>query len=81
VKDPNEADWGKLVRLMTKKKRLSLSAGDLHCIKWNVVASFAVHPDFKSHTDGATASFEDGKDVAQSMSRKQKLSTKMQHMN
>jgi hypothetical protein len=39
VKDPNEADWGKLVRLMkylngTKNKRLTLSAGNLCCIKW-----------------------------------------------
>jgi hypothetical protein len=50
-KDPNEADWGKLVRMMkylngTKKKILTLSAGNLRCIKWYVDASFAVHPDF-----------------------------------
>ena len=80
VKGPNEADWGKLVRLMkylngTKKKRLHLSAGNLRCIKWWVDASFAVHPGFKSHT-GATMSFEDGKGVVQSISRKQKLNTK-----
>jgi hypothetical protein len=40
-----------------------------------VDASFAVHPDFKSHT-GATMKFGDGEDVAQSISRKQKLNTK-----
>jgi hypothetical protein len=80
VKDPNEADWGKLVRLMkylngTKKKRLTLSAGNLYCIKWYVDASFAVHPDVNSHT-GATMSFEDGKGAVQSISIKQKLNTK-----
>jgi hypothetical protein len=80
VKDLNEADWGKLVRLMkylngTKKKRLTLSAGNLRCIKWYVDASFAVHPDFKSHA-GATMSFADGKGAVQSISRKQKLNTK-----
>jgi hypothetical protein len=79
-KDPNEADWGKLVRLMkylngTKNKRLTLSAGNLRCIKWYVDASFAFHPDLKSHT-GATVLFEDGKGVVQSVSRKQKLNTK-----
>jgi hypothetical protein len=80
VKDSNEADWGKLVRLMkylngTKKKRLHLSAGNLRCIKWYVDASFAVHPDYKSHT-GTTMSFEDGKGVVKSISRKQKVNTK-----
>jgi hypothetical protein len=55
VKDPNQADWKKLVRLMkylngTRKLRLTLGAGNLNCIKWSVDASFAVHPDFKSHT-------------------------------
>jgi hypothetical protein len=80
VKDPNEADWGKLIRLMkylngTKKKRLTLSAGNLRCIKWYVDASFAVHPDFKSCT-GATMSFEDDKGAVQYVSRKQKLNTK-----
>jgi hypothetical protein len=40
-----------------------------------VDTSFAVHPDFKSHTD-ATMSFTDGKGAVQSVSRKQKLNTK-----
>jgi hypothetical protein len=81
VKEPNEADWwGKLVRMMrylngTTKLRLTLSAGNLHCIKWYMDASFAVHPDFKSHA-GATMSFEDGKGAVQSISRKQKLNTR-----
>ena len=80
VKGPNEADWGKLVRQMkylngTKKLRLNLSAGNLHCIKWYVDASFAVHPDFKSHT-GAVMHFEDGAGAVQSVLRKQKLNTR-----
>jgi hypothetical protein len=52
-----------------------LSAGNLHCIKWCVDASFAVHPDYKSHT-GATMSFQDGRGAVQSISRKQKLNTR-----
>jgi hypothetical protein len=80
VRDPNKTDWGKLVRLMkylngTKELRLTLSAGNLRCIKWHMYASFAVHPDYKSHT-GATMSFEDGKGAVQSFLRKQKLNTK-----
>jgi hypothetical protein len=72
VKGPNEADWQKLLRLMkylngTKKLQLILSAGNLHCIKWYVDASFAVHPDFKSHT-GAAMNFEDGDGAVQSVS-------------
>ena len=58
----------------TSKLRLVLSAGNLHCIKWYVDASFAVHPDFKSHT-GAAMHFEDGMGAVQSVSRKQKLNT------
>jgi hypothetical protein len=52
-----------------------LSADNLHCIKWYVDASFAVHPDYKSHT-GATMSYGDGDGVVQSISRKQKLNTR-----
>jgi hypothetical protein len=77
VKGPNEADWAKLVRLMkylngTRELKLTLSADNLHCIKWYVDASFAVHPDYKSHT-GATMSYGDGDGAVQSISRKQKL--------
>ncbi|WP_288992819.1 polyprotein of Ty1/Copia retrotransposon [uncultured Marinobacter sp.] len=80
VKGPNEADWAKLVRLMkylngTRDLKLTLSADNLHCIKWYVDASFAVHPDYKSDT-GATMSYGDGDGAVQSISRKQKLNTK-----
>jgi hypothetical protein len=36
-----------------------LSADNLHYIKWYVDASFAVHPDYKSHI-GATMAYRDG---------------------
>jgi hypothetical protein len=52
---------------------LILSADDLQVIKWYVDASFAVHPDFRSHT-GGVATF--GKGAPYSMSRKQKLNTR-----
>jgi hypothetical protein len=80
VKRLNEADWAKLVRLMkylngTRELKLTLSADNLHCIKWYVDASFAVHPDYKSHT-GATMSYGGGDGAVQSISRKQKLNTR-----
>jgi hypothetical protein len=55
VRDPNQADWEKLMRVMeylngTKGENLTLSADYLRVVKWYVDASFAVHPDFKSHT-------------------------------
>jgi hypothetical protein len=69
-----------LVRLMkclngTKELNLTLSADNLHCIKWYVDASFAAHPDYKSHT-GASTSYGDGDGAVQSISRNQKLNTK-----
>jgi hypothetical protein len=80
VKGPNEADWAKLVRLMkylngTRELKLIFSADYLHCIKCYVDPSFAVHPDYKSHT-GTTMSYGDGNGAVQSISRKQKLNTK-----
>jgi hypothetical protein len=80
VKGPNEANWAKLVRLMkylkgTRELKLTLSADNLHCIKWYVDAGFAVHPDYKSHT-GANMPYGDGDGTVQSISRKQKLNTK-----
>jgi hypothetical protein len=80
VKGPNEAGWAKLVRLMKylngmRELKLTLSADNPHCIKWYLNASFAVHPDYKSHT-GATMSYGDGNGAVQSISRKQKLNTR-----
>ena len=55
VKNPTEEDWKKLIRLLQYVKStvndvLTLRADDLSIVKWYVDASFAVHPDFKSHT-------------------------------
>jgi hypothetical protein len=71
-------DWKKLGRaikyLRAEKHRwLTLEVGDNLCIKWWVDASFAVHPEMRSHT-GATMSLGKGSPI--SFSRKQKLNTK-----
>ena len=78
VREPNEDDWSKLVRMMkflkqTSKDRLTLSADGTHKIQWHVDASFAVHPDFRSHT-GATMTM--GKGAITSISRKQGMNTR-----
>ena len=78
VKEPDEDDWGKLKRLLkylwgTLYLPLILEIDNLNVIKWWVDASYAVHPDCKSHT-GVMMSL--GKGAISSMSRKQKLNTK-----
>jgi hypothetical protein len=75
VRDPNQADWEKLVRVMkylngTKEENLTLSADNLRVVQWYVDASFGVHPDFKSHA-GAIMTL--GKGAIQSIARKQKM--------
>jgi hypothetical protein len=57
----------------TRKDVLTLAADDLRVVKWYVDASFAVHPDFKSHT-GASMTYGEGAPIT--MSRKQKLNTR-----
>ena len=52
---------------------LTLSADNLHMLKWYVDASFGVHPDFKSHTGGVMVI---GEGTLQSVSSKQKLNTR-----
>ena len=78
VQKPTEQDRQKLIRLLkylngTRKYCLTLSADNLRVIKWYVDASFAVHPDFNSHT-GATMMMGTG--AIQSASMKQKLNTR-----
>jgi hypothetical protein len=78
VKDPNQADWENLMRVMkylngTRNEYLTLSADDLRVVKWYVDASFAVHPDFKSHT-GTVMTL--GKGAMQSIARKQKMNVR-----
>ena len=75
VREPRDSDWKAIVRFMrylhsTKFWHKTLSADDLKVMKWWIDASFAVHPDFKSHT-GSVMSMGSG--AAQVMSRKQKL--------
>ena len=78
VKNPNHDDWNKLMRMMryingTLEDKLILSADSLNVLKHYVDSSFAVHPDFKSHTGGATTL---GSGCPITMSRKQKLNTR-----
>ena len=78
VRTPNQDDWKKLIRLLeylngTRDDVLTLGVDDVNVLKWYVDASFAVHPDFKSHT-GACVTYGTGAPI--SMSRKQKLNTR-----
>ena len=78
VKQPRESDWSKLLHLMrfingTKDDKLILRADSLHILKWYVDASFAVHPDFRSHT-GIDLTF--GKGFPINKSSKQGLNTR-----
>ena len=73
VWEPTEQDWAKLVRLMTylcdtKSLMLHLIANEFGNVYWWIDASFAVHPDYKSHT-GAIMSM--GKGAVSSLSTKQ----------
>ena len=57
----------------TKDEYLTLSATSLHSVRWWVDASYAVHPDMKSHTGGALSL---GQGVIYGTSKRQKLNTK-----
>ena len=55
VRSPNEDDWEKIMRMMhylknTKNDRLTLEVDESMVVNWHVDASFAVHPDMRSHT-------------------------------
>jgi hypothetical protein len=78
VQAPDEQDWAKLIRMMqylngTQELVLTLSADNLNVLKWYVDASYAVHPDYKSHTGGMMTM---GQGAITTMSKKQKLNTK-----
>ncbi len=78
VKAPDKDDYKKLARVMrylrgTLDMPLTLEADDTHVIKWWVDASFAVHPDMKSHTGGAMLM---GKGAVYGTSTRQKLNTR-----
>ena len=57
----------------TKNEILKISIDDSNEIRWWVDASYAVHPDMRSHT-GAVMSM--GKGAMQSRSTKQKINTR-----
>jgi hypothetical protein len=58
VKSCDEDDKKKLIRMLQfmrgmRDEFLTLSAARLHNVRWWVDASYAVHPDTRSHTGGA----------------------------
>ena len=78
IQSPDIDDFKKLGRCLrylrdTKHLSLTLEADGMNVIQWWVDASFATHPNCRSHT-GATLSF--GKGSVYSMSSKQKLNTR-----
>jgi hypothetical protein len=78
VKEPDVDDYKKLTRAMrylrgTIDMPLTLEAHNMSIIKWWVDASYAVHPDMKSHTGGMMSL---GKGAIYGASTKQKLNTK-----
>ena len=75
VQSPGMDDWKKLRRVLrylygTQHMRLALGADNSEEIGWWVDASYAVHPNMRSHT-GSVMSFGHG--CAQGCSNKQKL--------
>jgi hypothetical protein len=80
VKQPTEKAFSKLVRMMkyltsTRKDTLKLSIKDgINKLEWFIDASFAVHPDFRSHT-GMTMRVGGGIGSPIQQSLKQKLNT------
>jgi Reverse transcriptase (RNA-dependent DNA polymerase) len=78
VKNPDTDDYKKLSKVMkylrgTVNMPLTLEANDVQIVKWWVDASFAVHPDMKSHTGGAMSL---GRGTIYGTSTRQKLNTK-----
>jgi hypothetical protein len=78
VKSPDTDDYKKLARVMRYLRGsidmpLTLEADDVHVIKWWIDASFAVHPDMRSHTGGTMTL---GKGSVYSTSTRQKLNTR-----
>ena len=78
VTEPDEDDWKKLGRCLrfareTRNDKLTLSARGANQIFWWIDASFAVHPNMRSHT-GATMTLGEGTPFA--ISSKQKINTR-----
>ncbi len=78
VKGPNQYDYKKLARVIrylrgSIKSVLTLEASRVNIVKWWINASFAVHPDMRSHT-GAMMSM--GKGAIYALSTRQKINTR-----
>jgi hypothetical protein len=78
VKQPNEDDWNKLVKVMPYLKStiddvLTLQSDRIRIINWHVDVSFATHNDLRSHT-GAIMSL--GRGAIQTVSTKQEVNTR-----
>jgi Reverse transcriptase (RNA-dependent DNA polymerase) len=77
VKGPDTDDYKKLARVMkylrgTATMPLVLEAENMNVMKWWVDASFAVHPDMKSHTGGVMSL---GRGAVHGTSTRQKINT------
>jgi hypothetical protein len=78
VREPDHDDWKKLLQLMkyfcgTKEMQLILGADGTGIVKWYIDASFAVHPNMRSHTGGGVTL---GRGCPIVTSTKQKLNTR-----
>jgi hypothetical protein len=78
VKGPDTDDYKKLTRVMkylrsTVSMPLTLEADNSNVIKWWADASYAVHPDMRSHNGGVLSL---GKGAVHATSCRQKLNTK-----
>jgi hypothetical protein len=78
VKEPNEGDWTKPLRVMgflkgTVNDVLTLEADNTNTLTWYIDTAFAVHADMKSHTG---AVFTMGKGAITSGSNKQKANSR-----
>jgi hypothetical protein len=78
VKSCDENDYKKLIRMLqflraTRGDFMTLSADSLLNMRRWVNASYAVHPDMRSHTGGAMSL---GRGVIYGASKRQKLNTK-----
>jgi hypothetical protein len=77
VKGPDADDYKKLARVMkylrgTADMPLTLESDNINIMKWWVDASFAVHPDMKSHTGGVMSL---GRGAIHGTSTRQKINT------
>ena len=78
VKEPTEEDWYKLIWMLrflerTQEDILTITPETLNIVRFSVDASFAVHPDMRSHS-GMSMSM--GKGSILNSSKKQKINTR-----